>query len=126
MILTTGPRLFCRAAMDRNLNLLALTFDLAVPPLSLLAMLVVGIVCLTAACALLGFSLSALILSGAALAAFVLAAFLAWLKCGRDVVPIGTVLSIPLYILGKLGLYRIKMFNKTDPQWVRTDRTESE
>jgi cellulose synthase/poly-beta-1,6-N-acetylglucosamine synthase-like glycosyltransferase len=126
MILTTAPRLFRRAVMDRNWNLLALTFDLAVPPLSLLAMLVVGIVCLTAACALLGFSLSALIVSGAALAAFVLAAFLAWLKCGRDVVPIGTVISIPLYILGKLGLYRIKIFNKTDAQWVRTDRTESE
>jgi cellulose synthase/poly-beta-1,6-N-acetylglucosamine synthase-like glycosyltransferase len=126
MILTTAPRLFRRAVMDRNWNLLALTFDLAVPPLSLLAMLVVGIVCLTAACALLGFSLSALIVSGAALAAFVLAAFLAWLKCGRDVVPIGTVISIPLYILGKLGLYRIKIFNKRDAQWVRTDRTESE
>jgi hypothetical protein len=64
--------------------------------------------------------------SGAALLAFVLAAFLAWLKCGRDVVPIGTVLSIPLYILGKLGLYRIKMFAKTDAQWVRTDRADSE
>jgi cellulose synthase/poly-beta-1,6-N-acetylglucosamine synthase-like glycosyltransferase len=126
MILTTAPRLFYRAAVDRNWNLLALTLDLAVPPLSLLAMLVIGILCVTAVCALLGLSSSALIVSGAALAAFVLAAFLAWLKCGRDVVPIGTVLSIPLYILGKLGLYRIKMFNKTDPQWVRTDRAESE
>jgi cellulose synthase/poly-beta-1,6-N-acetylglucosamine synthase-like glycosyltransferase len=126
MILTTAPQLFRRAVMDRNWNLLALTLDLAVPPLSLLAMLVVGTVCLTAACALLGFSLSALIVSGAALAAFVLAAFLAWLKCGRDIVPIGTVISIPLYILGKLGLYRIKIFNKTDAQWLRTDRTESE
>ena len=89
-------------------------------------MLVIGVVCLTAASALLGLSLSALIVSGAALTAFVLAAFMAWLKCGRDVVPIGAVLSIPLYILGKLGLYRIKMFNKTDAQWVRTDRAESE
>ena len=127
MILTTAPRLFYRAAVDRNWNLLALTLDLTVPPLSLLAMLVIGIVCFTAVCALLGLSLlPALIVSGAALAAFVVAAFLAWLKCGRDVVPIGAVLSIPLYILGKLGLYRIKMFNKTDAQWVRTDRAESE
>jgi cellulose synthase/poly-beta-1,6-N-acetylglucosamine synthase-like glycosyltransferase len=126
MILTTAPQSFRRAVADRNWNLLALTLDLAVPPLSLLAMLVIGIVCITAICALLGFSLSALIVSGAALTAFVLAAFLAWLKCGRDVVPLGTVLSIPLYILGKLGLYRIKIFNKTDARWIRTDRTESE
>jgi cellulose synthase/poly-beta-1,6-N-acetylglucosamine synthase-like glycosyltransferase len=126
MILTTAPQLFGRAVADRNWNLLALTLDLAVPPLSLLAMLVIGIVCFTAVCALLGISLSALIVSGAALATFVLAALLAWLKCGRDVVPFGTVLSIPLYILGKLGLYRIKIFNKSDAQWVRTDRAESE
>jgi cellulose synthase/poly-beta-1,6-N-acetylglucosamine synthase-like glycosyltransferase len=126
MIPTTAPRLFCRAAVDRNWNLIALTLDLAVPPLSLLAMLVIGIVSITAVCALLGLSLSAFIVSGAALTAFVLAAFLAWLKCGRDVVPIGTALSIPLYILGKLGLYRIKMFNKRDAQWVRTDRAESD
>jgi cellulose synthase/poly-beta-1,6-N-acetylglucosamine synthase-like glycosyltransferase len=126
MILTTAPQLFCRAITTGNWSLLALTLDLTVPPLSLLAMLVVGIILITAVCALLGFSLSALIVSGATLLAFVLAAFLAWLKCGRDVVPIGTLLSIPLYILGKLGLYRIKIFNKTDAQWVRTDRSDSE
>ena len=126
MILTTAPRLLYEAIAHRNWNLLALTLDLAVPPLSLLAMLVIGIVCITAICALFGCSLSALIVSGAALTAFVLAAFLAWLKCGRDVVPMSTILSIPFYILGKLGLYRIKIFSKSDLQWVRTDRTESE
>jgi cellulose synthase/poly-beta-1,6-N-acetylglucosamine synthase-like glycosyltransferase len=126
MIVSTAPRLLFRSVAARNCNLLALTFDLAVPPLSLLAMLVIGIVTITAVCAILGFSLSALLLSATTLAAFVLAAFLAWLKCGRDVVPMGTVLSIPLYILGKLGLYRIKISNRTDEQWVRTDRTESE
>jgi cellulose synthase/poly-beta-1,6-N-acetylglucosamine synthase-like glycosyltransferase len=126
MILTTAPQLFYRAVATGNWNLLALTLDLMVPPLSLLAMLVVGMVMVTAVYALLGFSLWPFIVSAAALAAFVLAAFLAWLKCGRDVVPIGSVLSIPLYILGKLGLYRIKIFNKTDAQWVRTDRSDSE
>ena len=126
MILTTAPQLFYRAVTTGNWSLLALTLDLMVPPLSLLAMLIVGIVMITAVCALLGFSLWPFIVGAAALATFVLAAFLAWLKCGRDVVPIGTVLSVPLYILGKLGLYRIKIFNKTDPQWVRTDRSDSE
>jgi cellulose synthase/poly-beta-1,6-N-acetylglucosamine synthase-like glycosyltransferase len=126
MILTTAPRLLYRAIATGNWNLLTLTLDLAVPPLSLLAMLVIGIVSITAVCAFLGLSLSALIVSGMALTAFVLAAFLAWMKCGRDVVPFGTVLSIPLYILGKLGLYRIKIFNKSDAHWIRTDRAESE
>jgi cellulose synthase/poly-beta-1,6-N-acetylglucosamine synthase-like glycosyltransferase len=126
MILTTAPALFYRAVSARNWNLFALTLDMSVPPLSLLAMLVIGMVGFTAVCALSGLSFMALIVSGAALATFVLAAFLAWLKCGRDVVPIGTVISIPLYILGKLGLYRVKMFNKPDAPWIRTDRAESE
>jgi cytochrome b subunit of formate dehydrogenase len=76
--------------------------------------------------AILGFSSLALTVSAATLMAFVLATFLAWLKCGRDVVPVSTVLSIALYIFGKLGLYRAKILNKTDAKWIRTDRTKSE
>jgi hypothetical protein len=75
---------------------------------------------------ILGFSSLALTMSAATLMAFVLAAFLAWLKCGRDIVPVSAVLSIALYILGKLGIYRVKLLNKTDAQWIRTDRTKSE
>ncbi len=126
MILTTFPRLFCKAIATRDRNLLALTLDLAVPPLSLLAILVIGMVTVSASYAILGFSFLALTLSAATLIAFVLATFLAWLKCGRDLVPVGAVLSIALYILGKLGLYRAKLLNKTDAQWIRTDRTKSE
>jgi len=55
-----------------------------------------------------------------------LAAFLAWLKCGRDVVPVGAILSIALYIFATLGLYRLKLFHKTDARRIGTDRTKSE
>jgi len=67
-----------------------------------------------------GLSSLALTLSAANLVAFVLAAFLAWLKCGRDIMPVGAVLSIALYILGKLGLYRVKLLNKTEPLRIST------
>ena len=126
MILTTAPRLLCNAFAYRDWNLLALTLDLAVPPLSLLAILVIGMFTVAAIYAALGFSSSALAVSAVSLVAFVLAACLAWIKCGRDVVPVGAVLSIPLYILGKLGLYHVKLFSKTDAHWIRTDRTKSE
>jgi cellulose synthase/poly-beta-1,6-N-acetylglucosamine synthase-like glycosyltransferase len=126
MIVTTVPQLLYGAIAHRNWNLLALTLDLLVPPLSLLAMLVVGIVTVTAVCALHGFSSLALTVSAASLATFVLAAFLAWLIHGRDLVPLRAMISIPFYILGKLGLYRIKLFNKTGAQWIRTDRTKSQ
>jgi cellulose synthase/poly-beta-1,6-N-acetylglucosamine synthase-like glycosyltransferase len=126
LILTRVPRLLCKALWDRNWNLLALTLDLAVPPLSLLATIVLGMFAVAASYAFLGFSTSILALSAAALVEFVLAAFLAWLKCGRDVVPIGAVLSIPLYVLGKLGFYRVKLAGKSDAHWIRTDRAKSE
>jgi cellulose synthase/poly-beta-1,6-N-acetylglucosamine synthase-like glycosyltransferase len=126
MISTATPQLFCRAVAHRDWNLLALTLDLAVPPLSLLAILVIAMFAVTASNALLGFSSAAAILSTAALVAFVLAACLAWLKCGRDVVPLAAVLSIVPYVLGKLGLYRVRLLNKTDTQWIRTDRTKSD
>jgi hypothetical protein len=76
--------------------------------------------------AILGFSSLVLAMSAATLIAFALAGFLAWQKCGRDLVPVSAVLSIALYILGKLGIYRVKLLNKTDAQWIRTDRTKSE
>jgi cellulose synthase/poly-beta-1,6-N-acetylglucosamine synthase-like glycosyltransferase len=125
MIASAVPQLLSSALAHRNWSLLALTLDLLVPPLSLLAILVIGIVAMAALWAFFGFSSSALTMSAACLATFVLAAFLAWLNHGRDLVPIGAILSIPFYILGKLGLYRIKLFNKTAAQWTRTDRTKS-
>ena len=42
MILTAAPRLIFAAIVQANLDLLALAFDLAVPPLTLLGMLVAG------------------------------------------------------------------------------------
>jgi hypothetical protein len=38
----------------------------------------------------------------------------------RDIMPVGAVLSIALYILGKLGLYRAKLLNKTEPLRIST------
>ncbi|MFZ0527618.1 MAG: glycosyl transferase, partial [Xanthobacteraceae bacterium] len=55
-----------------------------------------------------------------------LATFLAWMKCGRDLVPVGSVLSIVSYIAGKLRLYFIGLFRKKDAQWIKTDRAKSE
>jgi cellulose synthase/poly-beta-1,6-N-acetylglucosamine synthase-like glycosyltransferase len=124
-IFRTFPRLIYAAVTHRNWNLLALTLDLAVPPLSLLALLVIGMFVIASLFALFGFSSSAMTVSTATVLAFLVAAGLAWLKCGRDVVPIGTILSIPRYILGKLGFYRRLLFSKTDVPWIRTDRTRS-
>lgn len=124
MILTMVPQLLRTALTRRDWNLLALTLDLAVPPLSLLTIVVIGTFAVAVLYAIAGLSSLPLAVSAAALAVFMLTAFLAWLNCGRDVVPPGAALSIARYIIAKLGLYRSHLFGRTDAQWIKTDRSK--
>ena len=126
MILKDVPRLLFLAIARHNLGLLTLTLDLSVPPLSLLGMLVFGIFVVSALSVLLGFSSTAFIISVVCLMVFMFAVFLAWLKCGRDVLPAAAVLSIVPYVIGKFGLYREALSGRAEAQWNRTDRTKSE
>jgi cellulose synthase/poly-beta-1,6-N-acetylglucosamine synthase-like glycosyltransferase len=124
MILKNAPRMLAIAIARRDWNLLAITLDLAVPPLSLLGMLVFGIFGLSLLWAIAGYSLVALAVSTTSLLAFLTATLLAWLKCGRDVVPPRALFLIPSYAFRKLTLYGQFVFGKFDSQWTRTDRTK--
>jgi cellulose synthase/poly-beta-1,6-N-acetylglucosamine synthase-like glycosyltransferase len=126
MILKDAPHLFYLAIARQNWSLLALTLDLAVPPLSLLGILVAGVFTVTAVAVFVGLSSVALTISTATLLGFIVAVFLAWLECGRDVLPARAILSIAPYVIGKLGLYRQVLSGKGDAEWNRTDRTKSE
>jgi cellulose synthase/poly-beta-1,6-N-acetylglucosamine synthase-like glycosyltransferase len=126
MIVHGIPRLFPLAIARRNKDLLALALDLAVPPLSLLALLIVGMVVLASLAAVLGLSSAALMVSTASLVAFALAVLVAWLSHGRDVLPLRALWSIGPYLLGKLGLYRRILSDRGQAaEWIRTDRTKS-
>jgi cellulose synthase/poly-beta-1,6-N-acetylglucosamine synthase-like glycosyltransferase len=122
-ILTTAPKLLSIAVARRDWNLLAIALDLAVPPLSLLGMMVIGIFGCSLLYGLFGHSFNALAISTASLLAFIAATLLAWLECGRDVIPASALPQIPAYAFRKLGLYRQFLFGKLDSQWTRTDRT---
>ena len=125
-ILIAAPRLAWRAILQRNWGLLVLALDLAVPPLSLLAMLVIGMFLVASLTTLFGLSSVAMPISIAAVSALMLAIFLAWLKCGRDVLPIEATLSIVPYVVGKLGVYGRILSRRLDARWIKTDRTKSE
>jgi cellulose synthase/poly-beta-1,6-N-acetylglucosamine synthase-like glycosyltransferase len=125
VILDHALDLLILAITRRNWRLLALTLDLMVPPLSLLAMLVFSVFAVTGLAAVIGFSAIPLIVSTATFSGFAIAACLAWLKCGRDVLPIGAVLSIFPYVLGKVGLYHQVISGKADAKWDRADRKKS-
>jgi cellulose synthase/poly-beta-1,6-N-acetylglucosamine synthase-like glycosyltransferase len=125
-IVRIAPPLLLRAVANRRWGLLALTCDLAVPPLSLLAILAVGTWTASLTAALFGLSSLALTISTASLLLYIAAAGLAWINYGRDVLPPGAFLLIAPYVLRKLGLYRQIASGKTDARWIRTDRAKSE
>jgi cellulose synthase/poly-beta-1,6-N-acetylglucosamine synthase-like glycosyltransferase len=121
-----APRLLLKGIAGRRWGLVALTFDLVVPPLSLLAMLLSGTLALSGLAAFLGVSSPALAVSVASLMAFAAAVGLAWFSYARDVLPLRAIFLIILYVLGKLGLYRKIVSGKAETRWIRTDRAKSQ
>jgi cellulose synthase/poly-beta-1,6-N-acetylglucosamine synthase-like glycosyltransferase len=126
MILKTVPRLMFLAIARRNLDLLALTLDLLVPPLSLLGFLVVGSVVLTSLAAVFGASSGVMVIAAANLLVFASAVLLAWRRFGRDILPAQALLSIAPLILKKFRLYGRILSGRTVAEWVRTDRGKPE
>ena len=122
MILTAFPTLLYKAIRRGNLQLLALTLDLAVPPLSLLLLLVGAMFFATSLAALLGLSAAAWSISATCLVALAAAVFASWLRYGLDLLPPSKVFSIATYVLAKLPLYRQFLSPSTAPLWIRTDR----
>ena len=118
------PRLICTAIARRNWALLALALDIAVPPLSLLGILTIGVFLATGLAALLGFSSVPFAIAAANLIVFSLAGFVAWATFGRDLLPPRAFLSIAQYAVGKIGLYLRILSSKADARWIRTDRTK--
>lgn len=121
-LIAAAPRLIIEAALQRNLGLLALALDLAVPPLSLTTVLLAAVFALAAANALWGLSTLALAISLFSLLGFGLAVFLAWLAYGRDVLPPRAVVSIAPYVLRKLSMYGRILTGRATGHWIRTDR----
>jgi cellulose synthase/poly-beta-1,6-N-acetylglucosamine synthase-like glycosyltransferase len=126
MILTTVPRFVYLAIARGNLGLLALTLDLAIPPLSFLVILLAGMASVGGIAVLFGVSSAALIISATCLTALALATFISWLKYGRDLLPPSEIYLVACYIFAKLPLYRHFLSNRAATQWTRTDRKKSE
>ena len=123
LILKVAPRLISIAIWRRDISLLAVALDLSVPPLSLLSMLVLASFGISLLNAIFGGSFIALGISSASLVAVASGTFLAWLKCGQDVVPL---LLIPSYAFRKFGFYRSYFSRGTDSEWTRTDRNKTD
>jgi cellulose synthase/poly-beta-1,6-N-acetylglucosamine synthase-like glycosyltransferase len=122
MIWKRVPSLLVEAIRHRNWDLLALTLDLLVPPLSLLGILIAGVFGLTAGVTLLGGSPVSLLIALANLALFALALVVAWHGFGREILPARGFLSIGPLIVKRFALYGRMLIGRTVDHWVRTDR----
>jgi cellulose synthase/poly-beta-1,6-N-acetylglucosamine synthase-like glycosyltransferase len=126
MIARIVPRLAYESLSQGNFRLLALTLDVAVPPLTLLGMLVSLMLAVSALGVLFGLSSSALVVSAASFLGYLIAVTLCWLKFGRDVLPLRSILSVASYVFDKLPFYRQTLFGGRSSQWIRTDRKKTE
>lgn len=100
-----GPKIDCYGPGTVNMDHLALTFDLVVPSLALLGMLLMGMSVITGSGTLLGISSVAMFISSASFAGYISAASISWLKYGRDILSPGLIWLIFSYLFGKLRLY---------------------
>jgi len=122
LILTMVPRLLFQGIVYRNLDLLALTLDLLIPPLSLLGLLIFGTLILTSLAAAFGLSLAAFAIASLNFLMFALAVLLAWLKFGREILPVRALVSLGPQIFRKLRIFGRILLGRTVAEWIRTDR----
>ena len=115
------PALLWKAARKRDMRLLGLALDLAVPPLSLLVMLLLAVFICTLAGVVTGLAVWPLLAASIALALLITAVLVAWQRWGRRLVSMADLLTIPFYVISKIPLY-LKFWTRRQKAWVRTNR----
>ena len=123
VIVHEAPGALLRALVRRRPALAAMVLNLAVPPVTMLMLMLVvqavvdgGFAALTGRVYPLAVALSALALLVASVAA-------AWARYGRHVVSLRDLASAPLYVIAKLPLYA-RFLARTPGEWVRARRDE--
>jgi len=125
MLQTYVPRLMWQALWQGRGELLTLALDLAVPPLSLLAVGWFGGFAIATLSGLAGLGwLPAMITTTAGLL-FSVAIILTWSRFSRDDFPLHYLLSAVIYVLWKLPLY-LAFWTKPETNWIRTERTPNQ
>lgn len=123
VVLADAPKLVASAVVRGNVALLAMSIDLLVPPLALLALalLAVFILCW------LGFLLFAVVapalIATLALLLLVTAVLLAWARFARDQIAFSVLLYAPFYAAKKIPLY-VGFLIRRQVEWVRSKRDD--
>jgi len=121
-LIRQAPGMIATALRRRDLRFLALILDLTVPPLALLGMLLLAGSAFTGLAAVGGVSYLPFILCLASLMLVALATSLAWIRNGRDVLPLNSLILVAPYLVSKLRLYLALISGRRASGWIRTDR----
>lgn len=121
MIFTMLPKVFVIGVMKRSKHILAMAFDLVVPPLALLTIVSILLFISTSFMYLIYDSKVIFICISVTLMLLIFSVFIAWVRWGRATVSLVDLLMIPFYVLSKTPLYISALF-KRQKEWVRTDR----
>ena len=121
MIFSQVPRLIVQGIVNGNIDLLAITLDLCVPPLALLVLMQIGFLVIAAFAYTAGMSYLPYLIAECSLAILALAVLLAWWGWGRHIISLISFLLIPIYVISKIPHYLKFLFNR-QKQWVRTGR----
>ena len=124
MLAASFKRLLSRRTLG-DPNRLAMTLDVLVPPLTLLAAAVAAVIAVGAVVAGLGFGLAPLSVAAASGILLLIGTGAAWVAHGRQVMPARSLLKIPGYMLGKVWIYPRALIGRSEQNWIRTDRTRS-
>ncbi|HEY8085480.1 MAG TPA: glycosyltransferase family 2 protein [Methylophilaceae bacterium] len=121
MMIKEGPRMIVKSIRDFNPATLAMALDMMVPPLALLALIVLAValfsgVMMIATHQYLPWSAGLLLplLLGSAV-------ILAWARFGRGILTLSDLAYVPVYMLEKIPLY-CRFLVKRQVEWVRSQR----
>ncbi len=125
-IFAQAPRLLFNGIKRRNLVLVAMALDLAIPPLSLLILFMCAITVLLACVVVLFIPNSVWLLAGSLvpLAILVGAVLSAWICFARKMLPFRYVLRVPLFVLMKVPVY-MGFFRAPEKKWIKTERDKN-
>jgi cellulose synthase/poly-beta-1,6-N-acetylglucosamine synthase-like glycosyltransferase len=121
-LFSQAPRLLAGFFRTGRFELVAMTADLSVPPLSLLVAIDLLTILATLGWAVFHGNVWPFVVAACATLMLAISVGAAWWGFARDRVPFRTLLTVPGYVLAKLPLYATFLYRR-ERAWVRTTRT---
>jgi len=121
LITVDAPRLFLRAIVTQNRDLLALVLDLAVPPLALLVLCATIVWFASALLWAFGGPMYPLGVATAGATLLAISVFLSWVFFGRGIISLGEFALAPVYVVSKIPMY-VRFVLARQIEWVRSKR----